>query len=222
MSEILAEVDQIMRQERIEKLWKDNAPYILTFIIATILLTAAYSGYTAWNTSVKEKQTALMVELQQAENYPENLLTLEKLDMRPALRGIQYLNGAGVFMQTNKTAEALTLYMKIAQDQKIPADIRALGVLMASRIGGSDKEKAQELISLLKPIAGSTSNPWSAHAHLEIAVLIAHHEQNFEKARAHLNEISNTQGLPDSMYNRARALEKLYTAQATSKKTNDE
>jgi hypothetical protein len=165
-----------------------------------------------------------MVSLQQAENYPENLLTIEKLDMRPALRGIQYLNGAGVFMQTNKTAEALTLYQKIAEDEKIPGDIRGLGALMSARIagGGADKEKAQELLSLLAPIAGSTSNPWSAHANLEMAVLIAHHEQDFEKALAHLNEISDTPNLPDTMYNRARALQKIYTAQASSKKTNDE
>lgn len=224
MADLFQEVDDIMRQERMTKFWKDNAPYIIAFVLGTILLTAAVSGYRSWDAGVKEKQTQEFLSLQDAENYPENLLT-ENLDMRAGLRGITYLLGGNAFMQQDKIENALTLYQKVASDKKIPEDLRGLGALMAARIGGpgkeGNKENVEALLSALKPIAGSSSNPWAAHAHLEIAVLLAHGEENYEQALAHLNAVLDAPNLPDSMYNRANALQKLYTSKASQKGNNE-
>jgi hypothetical protein len=54
MSDIFQEVDEIMKQERMEKFWKQNGAWIIAFIVLTILGTAAISGYQYCNAGVQE------------------------------------------------------------------------------------------------------------------------------------------------------------------------
>ncbi len=218
MSDLLQEVDEIMRQERMKKLWDENKNYIITFVVGTILLTALVSGYRSWNTSQQHKQTAELSTLQTAENYPENILSADKLKLRGGLRGIAYLNAGNAFLAEDKTDEALQIFQKASADKGIPTDLRSLAVLMNVRLASNTEgADTKELLSLLTPIAGSSGNAYAPQAHLEMALLQAHKLGDYEKAQAHLTEILETPNVPETLYNRARDLSGLYRLKQSQK-----
>jgi len=203
MSDLLAEVDEAMRQERMEKFWHENKTYIIAFIALTILSTAAMSGYRSWDAKTKIKQTEEVIALQESADYPSNIIDAE-LKVRPSLRGITLLSAAGRFMEQDKPEEAAKLYARLAADTKIPAEFQDLGVLMDVRLK-MDNDSAQnaELLAALQPVLKSKS-AWKPHAQIDAALLEA--TQNPQKSLELLNAVSDTEGLPPSLYERAQKL----------------
>lgn len=203
MSDLLAEVDEAMRQEKMEKFWHENKAYIIAFVVVTILSTAIMSGYRSWDASTKTKQTTELIALQDAENYPDNIIEAE-LKLRPSLRGIALLSAAGTFMEQDKKEEAAKLYARLAEDKRIPGDFRYLGILMDARLKMDNEEtQAADLIASLKPILKSKS-PWKPHAQIDAALLQA--ETNPDTALELLNAVTDTANLPESLYERAQKL----------------
>jgi len=212
MADLFREVDEAMRQERIEKFWAENKAYIIGVILGTILLTGLISGYRSWDQSVKEKQTAALIALQESPDYPTNILETQNLDFRSGLRGITLLQAAGNFLDQDKTEEALTLYKRAGQDKDLPDDLRHLGILMSVRLL-TDNEDAdgKALLEQLSPLVSDTKSPWVHHARLEAAVINAHKLGDYNAAIAHLNAVMDTPNLPESLSARAGALAHLYS-----------
>jgi len=203
MSDLLAEVDEAMRQERMEKFWHENKTYIIAFIALTILSTAVMSGYRSWDTKTKIKQTEQVIALQEAEDYPANIIDAE-LKIRPSLRGIAILSAAANFMEQDKPEEAAKLYARLAADTKIPNEFRHLGILMDVRLkmDNTDIQKA-DLLAALHPILKSKS-AWKPHAQIDAALIEA--DQNPQKSLELLNAVADTAELPESLYERAQKL----------------
>lgn len=211
MADLLQEVDEMMRQERIEKFWHENRNYIIGVIVGTILLTGIISGYRSWNNSVKEHQTATLVTMQEATDYPQNVLDAKKLNLRGGLRGIAFLQAAGAFMEQEKEDEALKLYQRTANDKGIPADFRYLGALMAAQLQ-IDKEDTdlEALLKTLAPALNDNKSPWQNHARIQAALVCAKLKK-YDQALPLLNAVQDTQGLPETLTKRAADLARLYT-----------
>ncbi|MCB1721572.1 MAG: hypothetical protein KDI11_07450, partial [Alphaproteobacteria bacterium] len=174
MADLFREVDEVMRQERIEKFWSENKAYIIGVILGTILLTGLISGYRSWNSSVKEKQTAALIAMQESPEYPGNILNAEELPMRAGLRGIALLQAAGTFLDQDKTEDALTLYQRVSQDKELPGELQDLGTLMSVRlqIDRGDQD-GQSLLDQLIPLVSNLQSPWVHHARIEAALITA-------------------------------------------------
>lgn len=211
MADLLSEVDEVMRQERLEKFWKENRNYIIGVILGTILLTAAISGYRSWTNSVKERQTAHLITLQTAEDYPDNILASDDLDLSSDLRGIALMQAAGRFIQQDKKEEAQTVYDRAASDKAIPAEFRYLGAIMSVRLL-IDKEDSdgKALLTKLAPALKDKKSPWQNHARIEAAVISAEKLSDYEAALGYLNAVKAAEGLPESITSRANALAHLY------------
>lgn len=221
MSDLLAEVDEAMRQERLAKFWHENASLIITFIVVTILATGALSGYRAWDANTKTKQTTQLIALQDAADYPANIID-NKLDFRPSIRGIALLSAAGTYMEQDKPQDALKLYKRLAADSKIPAEFRDLGILMTARLNLSTDQDVQEadILASLSPVLNGKS-PWKPHAQIDAAILEA--DKNPQKALELLNAVSDTPDLPESLYERAEKLHHVFSGNipdANDVKTN--
>ncbi|GJL85480.1 MAG: hypothetical protein DHS20C02_12550 [Micavibrio sp.] len=212
MADVFAEVDEALKQERLEKLWADYGKWIIAAIVAIILGTAASSTYRSWNESVQIKQTNAVLEALDAEDMPA-ALTQASENVRPGLRGIALLTAAGTLISEDKPDEALALYEKAADDSAIPAELRDLAIIMSVRLG-ADKKDAQEkkdtFLSRLQSVSSNAKSPWRFHAHLESAVILAHFSQAYKAAQAELDIILETPQLPETLYNKARALKHVY------------
>ncbi|MCB9981201.1 MAG: hypothetical protein H6860_02245 [Rhodospirillales bacterium] len=211
MADLFREVDEVMRQERIEKFWSENKAYIIGVILGTILLTGLISGYRSWNSSVKEKQTAALIAMQESPEYPGNILNAEELPMRAGLRGIALLQAAGTFLDQDKTEDALTLYQRVSQDKELPGELQDLGTLMSVRlqIDRGDQD-GQSLLDQLIPLVSNLQSPWVHHARIEAALITADKLGDYSTALTHLNAVLDTPDLPQSLTDRARALAHLY------------
>lgn len=212
MSDLLTEVDEMMRQERMEKIWKDYGSYIIAFVLGVIFLTACVSGYKAWNQSVREAQTSALLALQDDENYPQNVLDAGDLDLRGSLKGVAYLSAAGNFLEQEKTAEAMALYERAAAGSDIPAEFSHLAELMIVRLNmGAEGAEAAELSARAARVYDDAKSPWRFHARLDAALLEAHLNENFAAARAHLAVILSESNLPKSLTDKAEALDHVYS-----------
>lgn len=212
MADLFREVDEAMRQERLEKIWQENKTYIIGFVVGTILLTGILSAYRSWNASVHEKQTATMIAMQEAPDYPENILNTEKLKLRGGLRGIALLQAAGTALSQEKTEDAIALYDRAGADNGIPDDLQHLGIIMSTRLmAEQDEPNPDALIEKLSPVVKSSKSPWAQHARLEAAVIHANLRNDFAAAKALLNTILETENLPESLYQRAQSLNHLYS-----------
>lgn len=211
MADLFREVDEAMRQDRMAKFWKENATYIVAFVLGTIILTAGFSGYKAWDIKTKQTQTAALIALQDAPDYPDNVTDSAIAGLRPGLRSVILMDAAATKLEKKKPAEALKFYETAAADAKIPQDIRHLATLMSVRILSNDKAAdGKGLTARLAPLWENPENTWAAHAHLEAAIITANVLTDPDGARTHLNAIQDMTGLPETLYEKARALDHIY------------
>jgi len=213
MSDILQEVDDMMRQERAAKFWHENGKYIIAFVVMTIVMTAGISGYRTWDSSVRADQTAQILIASEAEDYPANISRITE-GLRGDIRGVAMLNGASVYMQQDKPAEAAALYAELATDKNVPEDLRALGILMDVRLSGADMQAETKLEKLS---AINAKNVWHPYALLERALIQANETGDVAGAIAALEKLAAIEGLPDSLRGNAENLLHIYKIDAAQK-----
>lgn len=211
MSDLLAEVDEAMRQEKLAKFWHENATLIITFVVGTILMTAAFSGYYAWDDNVKETQTDTLITLVESPDYPSNIANAD-LDIRPDAKAIAKLGAADALLRRDKKQDAQKLYTEIAQDNKSPAEFQQLAAIMSVRLALADAENAPDADALLEmlKLAQKQNTPFWPHANIEAASIHAHLKDDFETAKNLLSAITETPDLPPSLYERAQSLHHVY------------
>jgi hypothetical protein len=212
MSDFLTEVDELMRQERMEALWRQYKVPFMAVIGGIILLTAVVSGLKSWNYHVRAEQTGIVLDLIAANDFPYNVQdNIDDLDLRPALKGMLLLRAAGEAMTQDKENVAVTFYDAVAQDKAIPDERRYPALIMLSRLSATQVYETEKTVpELLKPVLRDEKSPWHAHAVIEAAVYKAHEQQDFEAARADLNALQDLDGLPGSLYEKAQALGHVY------------
>jgi hypothetical protein len=207
MTDILAEVDEAMRRERVEKLWRQHGKTALLLLGMIVLGTAIGSAWRHWNNSVNATQTAALMEMIDSAEFPGNIESGTE-DFRPGLRGIGLLTAAGAYLKQDKPDEALALYEQAASSAA-PDDLRHLAIIMSVRLH-DDKGTDQDLIAMLSPVIKSKTSPWRYHARMQAADLSAR-KGDYETANAHLNTVLDANEAPESMMQRARALQHVYT-----------
>lgn len=209
MSDLLAEVDEIMRQERLAKIWHDHGKMIIAAIAAIILGTAAWSGYSAWDQNVKIQQTAEIKALLESPDFPSNI-DAETLGMRGGAQSITLITAAGAHLNNGENDKALALYQTLSAGSEYPKTYRQLAALMQVRLQANQGENLEQLIPALEPIWNDQNSPWRFHAHLEAAALEANLWDNYERALEHLKTITDANALPPGFKDKARNLAALY------------
>lgn len=218
MADLITEAAEDLQRERLKALWERYGIYLVVCVVATIVVTGGISLYKSWNEGVQARQTAALLSLQAAKEYPQNILQAENLDMRPALRAIAELNAAAAFLKVQNTKAALDLYERVFNNKSAPHEFRHLGTLMLVRILIDQPDQLNQpdrdvvtLLRRLERIYIKESNPWAAHARLEAAVISARINDDTEGARQHLAAVMDMKNLPETLYQRAQALDHVYS-----------
>lgn len=222
MSDLLAEVDEAMRYERVEQFWKENGRFIIFLIIAVIVATASVSAYRAWDKNVKAEQTKQIFVLMEDASFPENLLNAE-LKLRPSLKAMILMQGGEKFALQNNPEKAIILYEKVANDQSIESDFRQLSTLMSLRLKmAQESPNGAELITQAETIINDKNSPWKHHAMLDAALVAGDVQSDYAQAVIFLNEILDTANIPETLRTRARALHHVYTLKNNENKNDQE
>ncbi len=210
---LILEIDEALKRERTEKIFKEYGPYILAGALLAILFTGMISGYRSWEKRVNAEQTALLMEAMTSEDQAKALQDLAP-SLRPGPRAIAYMTAAGDLIGKDNAPEAQALLAKTASDKTLPTLYSDLAALMSVRLtmsGDAKNQDAAALLAKLQPLMAK-GNPWRWHAHIEAALIAAHLQNDYAAARAQLAPVlGSTEQMPGTLQDRARTLDQVFS-----------
>ena len=191
MSNIFVEVDEAMKQERLENLWKRYGGFFIGFLAIIILGTAANAGYSSWKTAKNAAQTDILLNIIDDTTVSQ--------DLTGGLHGINVISAAGILASQNEADKALPHYSSIAKEGDA---VGQLAAYMAANI-------SQDL-KVIENIASNENDPWRYHAALDAALIEASMNRNYSKARNHISMILSSSNAPKTLIQKAQSLDILY------------
>ncbi|NQZ14248.1 MAG: hypothetical protein HRT94_05435 [Alphaproteobacteria bacterium] len=208
MADIFQEVDEALKQEKLEKFWDEYKNTIVTAIVVLIASTALSSFYQSWDKGRDHAETAALLQAVEADDQAAAFAEFADKTRR-GHETIAKMNQAAVLIQKGteeSKKEAAEIYAAIAMQKSAPDDFRDLSRVLAVRNGitGDQAEK------LLKPILKNDDSPFHWHARLEAATYYAHQGNGTEKAIEVLEPFTANPLVPDSLKQTAEALLYIY------------
>lgn len=212
MTDLLAELDDQMRAERMQQIWNRHGKTIIACLLGIVLATALYSGHKEWDLRQKTKDTEAMFSVLKHEDFPNNVTAESKLDLRPSMRAIVMLNAAGAYLQKEEGKEiASSLYEALNTDNSIPEEFRDLATLSQVRLKLSmETIQPADALEKLKPLLDNDKGAYVSQALIEAATLHAALKE-YGKALALLDRVNARVNLPDTIYLKARTLVHVYS-----------
>lgn len=213
MSELMAELEEAVKRERLENFWKRYGNFILFAVLAVILGTGGFTAYDGWKDGQKQAQTdRLLAAIDTAD--PVKLVEASA-SMDAGLAAIAKARAAAAYMTRNEESKALPLYQEIAKTESYPKEFRNLGAFMAAKL--TRKEKPAEAITAFEAMSADVNNPFRFHAHIEAALLLVHTQQDFASALKHLDLVLAEKEMTKDLRVKAEALRVVYSLKEKAK-----
>ncbi len=211
MSDIFREVDEDLRRDRMEGLFKR---YGGMAIVAALLIVGGTAGYKVWQTqqqSQREAETATLARAiaatQAAPDKGGEALSSYAAKAPADMAALARLNEAAVLAAQGKKAEAVKIYDALAAGAGVAQPFRDLSTLL-SALNQMDSGDPAALQAALAPLTGDTS-PWRYSAR-EISALLA--ARAGDRARAHtlFQQLAGDASAPAGVRSRAGDLAAFY------------
>jgi hypothetical protein len=173
MSDIFREIDEELRRDRLEQIWKRYGSWIIG---AAVILVAATAAITFWRDYQHKQREAAGVEYASALALAHAGKTAEAIEALGKL-GTGASDGHGLLArfeiaalkaQSGDKPGAIAAYQAIAEDGAVGQAYRELATVLAALDGVGEGEPAA-IIAKLQPIAAG-EGPWRASA-LEVTAL---------------------------------------------------
>ena len=211
MSDIFREVDEDLRRDRAERVFKKYGGAMIAAVVLIVGGTGGYSFWRHWQAQKQEQQTAALVTaIAQSAQGPEKgveALAAFAGSANPNLAALAQFNAAALMNSQGKPAEAATVYDGIAGNGSVPAEYRDLATLLAVMQRADDGDPAQ-LTAKLQPLTADGS-PWRYTAR-ELTAVLAVRSGDTEKAHTLFKQLADDQQAPSGVRSRAADLATLY------------
>jgi len=152
----IREVNEDIRQEKLQNLWRLLKPYIIGGALLIVLITAAYEGWSSWQSRRQARLSAqYSAALQLADTGPgaeafTELTAVEKSDFGgyPLLARFRM---AALLAQKGDAAAAVKAFDALSADGSLPKPWRQLAAVRAAYIlvdSGTEQDVAERVRSL--------------------------------------------------------------------------
>jgi hypothetical protein len=173
VADIFQEVDEEVRQDKLNRLWKKYAPVLIGLAVLVVLATAGITGWRQYVNNEREKASdALIAAMSQAASGDRagaiNALDALSVDAREPDATLARLRAAGLRAESGDAKAAAFQYAEIARTAS-DNDIRQLAEVLAG-IQAVSAESLDAGIAKLKPLA-DTGGPWHNVAREYLAYL---------------------------------------------------
>ncbi|MBL8707050.1 MAG: tetratricopeptide repeat protein [Rhodospirillales bacterium] len=209
MADIFNEIDEDVRRERYEQLWKRYGNYVIGAALLVVLATA---GVVGWREYTDRQNKA------QALRFLNAMEQAQKGDDAGARAGFASLAGdagagyatlarlqeAGLLAKAGDTAGAAKVYEQIAGDSRVDQVFREFATILLVQDQVATGEPAR-LGQMLAPLMNDKS-PWR-HSATELSALLAQRTGDKAKAKEFYAKLADDLTAPQGM--RARATEML-------------
>ena len=202
LSDIFREVEEDVRRDRMEKLWKEYGAYGIALVALLFLAVVGYQGWQRYQQTLREKDSTAFNAAQRIENPNAAAKAFEDLS-KTAGGGyvpLSRMEQANALARAGKVADAVTIYKDLAATDQSP-----IGSVARLRAGWAlaDSAKREELQTLLQPLldAGGSWKPQAQE-------ILAYSDYRTGKALVAASEFSQIVADPqasDVLKNRAKA-----------------
>ena len=203
MTDIFREVEEDVRREKLEKLWKAYGNYAIG---AVVLLFAGIAGWQIWerhDLQERAKTSDAFIAAQRITN-PQTAAASFADIARTAPKGyaeLARLSEAGAMLASGQSGPAIDLYKQIANDDNGPigavARLRAAWAL-------ADTASRNALTDLVKPL-DQPGSPWRQNAR-EVEAYADYRAMDTKAALAKYAILAADPESPDSLRRRAQAM----------------
>jgi hypothetical protein len=193
LGDIFREIDEELRQEKFDKLWRRYGKFVIAAVVVLVLAVAGYKGWQQYQTSQRVEDGARFAT---AKALLQNGKTEDARALFAALgreSGTIYgdlsrFHSAALLAKTGDLAGAVEAYRKIAADSSISRPLRDLAVVLGALNSMNDPSADLAALSAsLKPLS-EAGNPWRYSA-LEIMALIAQKSGDTATARGYFQRL---------------------------------
>ena len=212
--EFIREVDEEVRQERTQLLWKRYGRYVIALAVVIVLATAAGVFWRNYQQQQRAADSHTFIEAVTLAGQNEADSAIERLnalasDATPGYALLARLREAGVLAQKGDTDAAVVVYDRIADDSGVGRVYRDFATLMAvmHQVDTIDADSAETRLAGL--LASDNAWRYSARELLAIAALRA---GRTDRARELLEANADDPDAPQGV--RARAAQLLATLAA--------
>ncbi len=208
MSDIIREVDEELRRENVEKLWRKYGSYVLGLAILAVLVIA-----TVWlwrdhmkgqrEERARQYDAALQLVAAADPGAPAALQALANDD--DGYAALAQLQAAALKAKAGDVNGAVAIYEKLTADAAVDEAFRNLALLLLA-LHTADKAPPDQLTQRLQPLTAA-SNPWRYSA-LELTAVLARRAGDRARAEQILTGLADDLNAPQAL--RQRATEMLH------------
>jgi len=203
VSDIFREVEEDVRRERLEKLWKAYGTHA---IVGVALLFAGIGGWQFWQRhelQERQKISDAFIAAQRITN-PQAAATAYADLARGAPKGyaeVARLSQAGAMLASGQRPDAIELFKQIAKEDSGP-----VGSVARLRAGWAlaDSASRKDLAELLKPL-DQPGNAWRPNAR-EVLAYADYRAMDTKSALAKYSQLAVDPDSPQGLRNRAQAM----------------
>lgn len=207
-TDIIREVDEELRREQLEKLWKKHGGTMLVVALIIVVGVGGYQLWQYWRQQQAEREGARFVaamELQQAgkTDEAEKALTAILGDGSAAYRTLAGLRLAALLASTGKAADAVAAYDAVAKDASTDRHLRSFAALQAAtiRVDTADWTEMQNRLNELV----KDDSAWRYSAR-ELLGLAAYKAGNLEEAEKQYQSLMGERSVPNGVLKRAQMM----------------
>lgn len=207
MGDIFREIDEELRHDRFDKLWRKYGRYLIGAAVAVVLAVAAVKGWQQYRTSERladgARFAAAKANLRDGKTADaEALMAALARDSGTSYGTLARFHEAALKADAGDAATAVRIYDALAADSGIGDPLRELAVIL-SALHALDAPAADVAVlpGRLQPLIRA-GGPWR-HSALEILALLAQEAGDTDKAREHYRRIADDPEAPQNIRGRA-------------------
>ncbi len=210
MGDIFREIDEELRQEKAEKVWRAYGKYAIGAVVAIVLAVAGYNGWQQYqegqNLEAGAKFATAKALLAEGKQQDAAALFAALARQNDTVYGtLSRFHEAALKISAGDRDGAAAAFRTLSKDKGLDRTMRELATVLAA-LNAADDADAQ-ILDDLAPLA-EDGGPWR-HTALEILGLIARRQGKLDEARGHFRRIVDDLDAPTNI--RARATQLLAT-----------
>jgi hypothetical protein len=216
MTDIFREVDEDLRRERAEALWKKYGNYIIAVAAVVVVATAGIVQYRNWQgqraAATGERFVAALQLLDDGKRADAEAAFKDIVSSGTgSYPSLAAFGAAGAKAANSDVQGAVADFDAIAADSKTPAMLRDLAKVRAA-ILLADTAPLADLEKRLLPLAADTGT--FRHTAREVLGLAAWRTKDFDAARKYLGQIVADRTAPQGLQQRATVILGLIQSEA--------
>lgn len=202
MADIIDEINEEIKQERMKALFAKYGKIVTAFAAAVVGVVVAIQGYGFYQDSVKQSAATAYFDALGEEEIGAALREADD-DLAGGYQMLSQFVIAADLISKGNQEDAFAVYEALASDSSVD-DIYRHFAAMQAVINAPQSVATDELLFLVRPIA-EAPGPTQGLA-LELMADLALRDGDIAGARAHLEKITQLQDIPNGLRQRAATL----------------